>query len=113
MSHSHLDFIDDINEKSSAWLRIDYKDNENVPVSPTGAWYSITDFFSGGLVVPLSNLAVTGTFSTIAITPYQNRILNPERLHEIREVTIQFDLAGSSSQKESHFYRISNLGGVP
>lgn len=103
----------EVQEASSTVLHIDWKDRNNVAMTPTFISYRIIDYYSGTTIVSDTSVTPTGSSTNIAVGPGQNAIVNNERQFEIRKVILTFGITGSQRNTEVKEYTLRNLGGVP
>lgn len=101
-----------INEGTTHYLTVEFRDKANVLAAPTGIFYRIDDVLSGDAV--LADTAIGAASSVeITITPTQNAIINPFNPTEVKRVTVKATYAGSEAINDEFEYAVFNLRRVP
>ncbi len=96
-----------INEGSSAFLTITFKDQTGAGVTPTSAAYRLDN--AGTQAKDWEAFTPSSSSYIIEITGAENAILNPELAQEIMTVTVRWTYGIGSSGTESFEYVIKNL----
>ena len=96
-----------INEGSSAFLTITFRDQTSVGITPTTAAYRLDN--AGVQVRGWEAFTPSSSSHIIEITGAENAILNPELAQEIMTVTVRWTYGTGSSGTESFEYVIKNL----
>ena len=96
-----------INEGSSAFLTITFKDQTGAGVTPTTAAYRLDN--AGAQVRDWEAFTPASSSHIIEITGAENAILNPELATETMTVTVRWTYGTGSSGTESFEYVIKNL----
>ena len=96
-----------INEGSSAFLTITFKDQTGTGVTPTTAAYRLDN--AGAQVKDWESFTPSSSSYIIEITGAENAILNPELATETMTVTVRWTYGTGSSGTESFEYVIKNL----
>ena len=96
-----------INEGSSAFLTITFKDQTGVGVTPTSAAYRLDN--AGVQVKDWKAFTPSSSSYIIEITGAENAILNSELTQETMTVTVRWTYGTGSSGTESFEYVIKNL----
>lgn len=96
-----------INESSSAFITITFKDQTGAGVTPTSAAYRLDN--AGVQVKGWEAFTPSSSSHIIEITGAENAILNPELAQEIMTVTVRWTYGTGSSGTESFEYVIKNL----
>ena len=96
-----------INEGSSAFLTITFRDQTVVGVTPTSAAYRLDN--AGVQVKGWEAFTPSSSSHIIEITGAENAILNPELTQETMTVTVRWTYGTGSSGTESFEYVIKNL----
>ena len=102
---------DQVNEQSTAYLAVTFKNKAGAAEAPASASYRIDDLATGEPVRAETSLPATGTVE-IKLTPADNTILNPLNRYEHRQVTV-IGLYGEDDAVRAEFlYRVINLSKV-
>jgi len=107
--------MDEVKERSSAFLQISFIDEDALPVIPTAASYRIDDEESLTAIKALANITPLDTVVVILITSEENRILNENHGFEVRTVTVSYDYTSDmgAAHSNSYFkYKVKNLYGI-
>jgi len=100
-----------INEGTTGYLTITFRDKGGSDESPASASYRIDDVTTGGAIRIATSLAPAPTVE-ITLTPVDNRILNTKNSHETRRVTIVAIYGANDQVTSEYLYRINSLVGV-
>lgn len=101
-----------INEKSTSYLNVSFRDKEGALAVPTSISYRIDCVTTGTAVLAPTALAAASEVE-ITITPTQNAIVTSSNATEQKRVTVTA-VYGASDQVTSQFdYLVKNLSGVP
>ena len=96
-----------INEGSSAFLTVTFKDQTGAGVTPTSAAYRLDN--SGVQVRAWEAFTPASSSHIIEITGAENAILNPELATETMAVTVRWTYGTGSTGSEAFEYVIKNL----
>ena len=96
-----------INEGSSAFLTITFKDQTGTGVTPTTAAYRLDN--AGAQVKDWESFTPSSSSYIIEITGAENAILNPELATETMTATLRWTYGTGSTGSESFEYVIKNL----
>lgn len=103
---------DQVNEQTTAYLSITFRDKTGAVQAPVSVSYRIDDVSSGRAVREDTEVAPNGTVE-IVLTPSDNTMIDPLLPREQRRVTIVARY-GNDDGIRSHFvYLVNNLPGVP
>jgi len=104
--------METVTEKTTSYLKVDFKDKDGLPTVPSSILYSVMDKASG--VIVRSDTAI-GASSTITITlnNADNTILDPTNRTEIRVVTVKASYGASDKFNDDFEYELVNLAQVP
>ena len=100
-----------VNEKSTAYLTVTFKDKDGNEQAPTSATYRIDDVDSGTEIKTDTALSVAASVE-ITLTPDDNAILDSGQSYEKRRVTIKASYGASDGVNEEYLYRVKNLAKV-
>lgn len=100
-----------VNEESSAYLTITFKDKSGNPVSPTSAVYRIDDVDSGTEIRADTALASSSSVE-ITLTPIDNQILNNTLDYETKRVTVKAVYGASDGVNDQYEYVVKNLSKI-
>jgi hypothetical protein len=101
-----------INEQSTAYLTITFKDENGDASQPSSSTYQIHDEASGTEIQSETALSPTAGVATLTLTPAFNTIINSDLPWETRIVTIHGEYAGGQQINEICRYRVKNLGHI-
>ncbi len=100
---------DTLNEGSTGWLTVEFKDRLGVLGPPTTASYQI-DCLTTGQVVRISTpLSAPGGTVELMITPSDTVILNATNRIEIKRITVTSQFGVDDAHNEEFEYRVKNL----
>lgn len=101
-----------VNERSTAYLTVTPKDKAGVAQAPTSLTWRIDDVFTGQEI--LDDTAVSGPGSTVELTlkPEYNRILTATNLAERRRVTVTAVYGVDDQVCSEYVYEVVNLAAV-
>lgn len=99
--------METVNEKQSATLTVEFRDQDGAVVSPSSASYRIDDQ-SGGIVRETTTLAG----SEILLDGDDTAIINPLKSIETRIVTVSYQYGSGKSGTGEYRYQVKNLRGI-
>lgn len=103
---------DQVNEQTTAYLSITFRDKAGAVQAPVSVSYRIDDVGSGHSIREETEVAPNGTVE-IVLTPSDNSMVNVLLPREQRRVTVVARY-GNDDGIRSHFvYLVNNLPGVP
>lgn len=102
--------MDTVNEGTTAYLSVAFKDKDGVAAAPSSVSYRIDCLTTGTAILGDTSVSASATVS-ITVTAAQNAILG-SRSMERRRVTITGTYAGSEAVREQFDYQVRNLSAV-
>lgn len=103
--------MEQVNEKSTAYLTITFRDKAGAAQAPASARYSIHDVGSGEEIRGETEIATPGSTVEITLTPEDNRLLRAGS-SERRRVTVTAEYGSEDAVKAEYAYRVVNLASV-
>lgn len=103
--------MNQINEGTTGYLTVTFKDKSGAEEAPASASYRIDDVATGAVIRSPTALAAAGTVE-ITLTPADNRILNASLKSEMRRVTVVAGYGVSDQVTSEYVYRVNSLSGV-
>ena len=100
-----------VNEKSTAYLTVTFKDKGGNEEAPDSATYRVDDVDSDTPMKEKTALSVAASVE-IKLEPSVNAIVNPDKTYEIRRVTIEALYGASDGVNDEYDYRLKNLAKV-
>jgi len=104
--------MDAVNEKSTSYLQVDFKDANGSPSAPSQVDYIVSDEVSGTVIRSNGSVAA-GVSVVIVLDESDNTILNNEGKHEIRIVTVLATYGVADKLNQAFRYELINLAVVP
>lgn len=103
--------MDTVNEKTTSYLKVDFKDKDGLPTVPQAVTYSVMDKDSGTVIRPDT---VIGAASSITITldSTDNTILNSSAKTETRVITVKSSYGATDKFNDDFEYELVNLAQV-
>jgi hypothetical protein len=101
--------MDSVNEKSTYIVTVSFFDENNAPVTPTAAWYSLYCETTGKDILTETALTGLGTTKDIEITPTQNTMSNPSNLMEQKLLTLRYTYGTGKQGTAEYRYQLLNL----
>lgn len=103
--------METVNEKTTSYLKVDFKDKDGNPTVPSSILYSVMDKASGTVV--RSDTAIGAASSiTIALDSTDNTILNVLNKIETRVVTVKASYGATDKFNDDFEYELVNLAQV-
>lgn len=102
---------DEVNEKSTSYLSVTFKDKAGAAAAPASATYRIDCLTTGTAIKADTALAPAGSVE-ITITPTENRIVTSGNARERRRVTVTANYGASDSVSEQYDYDVVDLSHV-
>ena len=99
--------MDEVREKSQAFLTVTFKDKAGTATNPTNPKYRIDDLLSGNAIKTEANLSPSSGVVEITITATENAMVDPTLDFEVHRVTVISD-----EVNEEYRYRVRNLAKV-
>jgi hypothetical protein len=103
--------LQQVNERSTAWLTVTFRDKTGAAQAPTSATYRIHDAGSGALVRE-AVLSAPGSTVEIVLTDEDNALRNPAAGYEKRRVTVEAQFGQGDAVTAEFVYQVLNLAGV-
>jgi len=101
-----------VNEKSTAYLTITFRDKVGAAQAPTSAKYRIDDITSGQTVRGDTDILAPGSTVELVLTVADNTMKNAGAPHEQRRVTIEAGYGDGDAVTAEYVYEVLNLTGV-
>lgn len=98
-----------INEKTTYVVNLAFKDEDNVPVTPNSANYTLYNYTSSSTVKDLTTITVTGSNVDLEILYNYNSIVNPANEYEMMLLTVDFVFDVTKRGTSEYRYLIKNL----
>lgn len=102
----------EVNERTTSYLTVTFKDKAGTAVAPSSATYRIDCATTGQAVKPVTALGA-GAAVEITITPAENAIVNAENVLEIKRVTVVGVYGPTDEVTADYDYLVRNLKHVP
>lgn len=100
---------DVVNEKTTAYLTITFRDKTGTPAQPTSAHYRVDDADTGTEILDDTALSPTGGIVEVPLGKTIQTILDPDRPFERRRVTARA-IYGTGDEIHAEFiYQVTNL----
>lgn len=100
-----------VNEKTTSYLTVTFKDKAGAQVAPASATYRI-DCLTTGTAIKVETALAPAAQIEITITPTENRIVVAANARESRRVTV-VGVYGAADQVTAHYdYDVENLSGI-
>lgn len=103
--------MDAVNERSTAYLTVTFRDKAGAAQAPASASYHIDDVGSGLEVRGHTPLTAAAT-AEITLTPADNALRNQAASYEERRVTVEAEYGAGDAVRAEFRYRVINLAGV-
>lgn len=102
-----------VNEQSTAYLTVTFRNKAGAAEAPAAAKYRIDDVASGSAV--LGETAITPVAATVEVrlTPNNNTLLEAGNPSELRRVTVVGEYGQGDAVTSEYVYEVINLSGVP
>lgn len=105
--------MDEVNENSTAIVTVSFKDEDNVAVTPTKAYYSLYCETTSIEIKAETELTGLGTTKDIEITSTENKIQTAANSKEIKLLTVRFTYnAGAKQGTGEYRYSVKNLSRI-
>ena len=106
-----MEQLERVNEKSTAWLKLTFRDKAGAAQAPASATYRIHDVGSGVLVREATLLDLSSEVE-IELTDGDNTLRNAAAPYEKRRVTVEAQYGAGDSVTGEFVYLVLNLQGV-
>ena len=97
-----------VNEKSTFYLSITFKDKDGKAVAPTSATYRVDDVDSGTSVLSSTSISPAATVE-LKFAPTETSIIDSTNVYEKRKVTVTANYGTNDSVTKVFFYNVRNL----
>ena len=101
-----------VNEKSTAYLTVTFRDKAGAAQAPAAANYRIDDLTSGQQVREETEIASPTSTVELTLTVTDNTLLNPLAATEQRRVTVVGEYGAGDAVRSEYIYEVVNLAGV-
>ncbi len=103
--------LQEVKERSTAYLTASFLDRNNSPAAPTSGTYRIDCLTTGTQIVGDTALPA-GSAPEIVLTPTINRIIQSGNVREKRRVTVRGVYGSGDEVNDKYEYYVVNLSGV-
>lgn len=100
--------MEQVNEKSTAYLTVSFKDKAGAPAAPASVTYRVDDA-TGNTAVRASTALGAAASIEITLTKEDNAIVNAANRFETRVVTVIAVYGASDELRDEYRYQIRNL----
>lgn len=97
-----------INEGTTAYLTVTFKDKAGVNAAPTSATYRV-DCLTTGTAIRAATALPAGASVELTLTKTDNRIVTPANVRERRRVTVVGTYGADDQVQEEYDYDVLNL----
>lgn len=104
--------METVKEKTTSYLKVDFKDKDGAPTVPQSILYSVMDKASGTVIRSDTVIGAAGSI-TITLDSTDNTILNPLSKTETRVVTVKASYGATDKFNDEFEYELVNLSQVP
>ena len=101
-----------VNEKSTAYLTVTFRDKAGAAQAPAAAKYRIDDLISGQAVREETEIASPGGTLELTLTVADNTLLDALAATEQRRVTVVGAYGAGDAVTAEYIYEVVNLAGV-
>lgn len=101
-----------VNEKSTAYLSVTFRNKAGAAQAPATARYRIDDVATGQPVRAETEIAETGSTVELTLTVDDNTLKNPLGATEQRRVTVVAEYGTGDAVRSEYIYEVVNLAGV-
>lgn len=100
--------VPQVNERSTAYLSVTFRDKTQQPSMPVSASYRVHDQSTGQQIRAATTLAPAESVE-ITLTPADNTILSPSKAFEAHVVTVEALYGAEDAHREQFVYQVRNL----
>lgn len=104
--------MDTVNEKSTSYLTVAFKDKTGAASAPASVLYRIDCLTTGAVIKADSSLSPAASIE-ITLTATENSMQLTGNVLETRRVTVKATYGAGDTMNEQYDYQIRNLSGVP
>ena len=101
-----------VNEKSTAYLTVTFRDKAGAMQAPATARYRIDDVATGQPVRSDTDIGSPGSTVELTLTVDDNTLKNPLGATEQRRVTVVAEYGAGDAVRSEYVYEVVNLAGV-
>ena len=101
-----------VNEKSTAYLTVTFRDRAGAAQAPASAKYRIDDVTTGQQVRSDTDISLPGSTVELTLTVDDNTLKNPIAAAEQRRVTVTAEYGSGDAVRSEYIYEVINLAGV-
>jgi hypothetical protein len=101
--------MDEVNEKSTYVVKLTFKDENGVLVTPDSCTYRLDDEASGEELVEDTVVVPGATYYNLTISSDSNSILNDDRKFEIKVLSVSFTFSTTKVGTAEYKYKVLNL----
>lgn len=101
-----------VNEKSTAYLTVTFRDKAGATQAPATAKYRIDDVTTGQPVRAETEIADPGSTVELTLAVSDNTLLNAIAATEQRRVTVTAEYGSGDAVRSEYIYEVVNLAGV-
>jgi hypothetical protein len=101
-----------VNEKSTAYLTVTFRDKVGATQAPATAKYRIDDVATGQTVRAEAEIAEPGSTVELTLTVDDNTLKNPIVAAEQRRVTVTGTYGTGDAVRSEYIYEVVNLAGI-
>ena len=101
-----------VNEKSTAYLTVTFRDRAGAAQAPATAKYRIDDVATGQSVRSDTDISAPDSTVELTLTVTDNTLKNPIAAAEQRRVTVTAEYGSGDAVRSEYIYEVINLAGV-
>ena len=101
-----------VNEKSTAYLTVTFRDKAGAAQAPATATYRIDDVATGQPVRSDTDISAPDSTVELTLTVTDNTLKNPIAAAEQRRVTVTAEYGSGDAVRSEYIYEVINLAGV-
>lgn len=103
----------ELDERSTGYLTVTFRDKDGLAAQPTSSWYAIFDVATGNTVRAATSLAPTAGVVEITLDVNDNTMVDSSKAVETRRVIVVATFGVNDELDAEYKYRLNNLNGVP
>lgn len=101
--------MEEVNEKSTYVVKLSFKDENGVAVTPDSLTYRLDDESSGEEIIEDTVVVPGTTYYNLTISSDSNSILNDDKKFEIKVLSASFTYSTTKVGTAEHKYKVLNL----
>ena len=101
-----------VNEKSTAYLSVTFRDKAGAAQAPASAKYRIDDVATGQSVRSDTDIDSPGSTVELTLNVDDNALKNPIAATEQRRATVVAEYGNGDAVRSEYIYEVINLAGV-